>query len=356
MTTRHFLFSGALAALLFTGAGCISINSGTTGSGAADGGIFKSGNKGDNWVQKVAVPTVTGEKRNIAGVSVVTIVQDPQDVNALYIGTEANGMFYTYDGGESWMQSVQVSRGRIPAVGIDAKNKCAVYVAVDNKIVKTTDCSRTWVTPYTDTRSDALTTALAVDAYNPRIVWAGNSKGDVLKSTDGGESWVNAKHFNGPIVEIAISAADTRHVYVGTKNNGIWRSDDGGANWKELTPGYQQFAGSNEFFDLALGVSDPRLVIFASKHGLLRSTDGGDTWQSIDLLTPPGTTLIYSVAIDPKDVNTIYYGTATTFYRTTNGGANWVPKKLPTSRTATSLHVDSMNSNMLYMGVTRFKQ
>ncbi|MBI4458311.1 hypothetical protein HY633_05090 [Candidatus Uhrbacteria bacterium] len=345
-----------VGSLLFIGAGCVSFGGGTTSNTQSDGGIFKSADKGENWAQKTAIATTTGERKSINQVSVSAIVQDPQDSKALYVGTAANGMYYTYDGGDSWLQPVQLSRGRIPGMAVDPKDKCRVYVASENKVLKTDDCSRTWAVKYFDTRVDKVITAVAVDGFNPMIVWAANNAGDVLKSADGGQSWANVKHFDSQVLKLLVNAGDSRRVLVGTKGAGVWRTDDGGQNWKDLSPSYRKFAGSMEFADMAMGVSDPKTVVIASKYGLLRSLDAGDTWESIDLVTPPGTTLIFSLAIDPKDVKSIYYGTATTFYKTSNGGANWVPKKLPTSRTATALHVDQQTSSVLYMGVTKFKE
>lgn len=353
---QRLFFASIAGALLFVGAGCISFGSGGAANTAADGGMFKTANKGDAWVQKVAVPTVTGERRSISNVNVVTIVQDPLDPNAIYIGTSDNGMFYSYDGGESWQQPAQLARGRIPSIAIDTKDKCTLYVAVENKLLKSDDCSRSWTTAYLDARVDKLTSAVSVDHFNPKIVWVGNNAGDLLKSSDAGASWTNVHAFQSPILEVAMSSADSRGLFVGTKGNGVWRTGDGGASWSNLSETYQDFAGGMEFFDLALGVSDPNTVIIATKYGLLRSTDGGAKWDDIELLTPPGTTLIYSVAIDPKDTSAIYYGTSTTFYRTPNGGSNWIPKKLPSSRTATAMIVDRSNPDILYMGMTRFKQ
>src|SRR5688572_19958607 len=343
------------ASLLFVGAGCISFGSSNATNAGADGGVFKTGNKGDAWVQKTAIPTTTGEKRAISNANVIFMLQDPGDPNALYIGTADNGMFYTYDGGESWMQSPQLSRGRVPSIAVDSKDKCTVYVAVENKLLKSEDCSRTWTTTYLDSRLDKLSSAVAVDFYNPKIVWVANNAGDLLRSTDAGASWSNVKSFQNPIMKIAMNASDSRHIFIATKASGVWRSDDGGGNWVDMSETYNEFSGSKEFFDMAVGVSDASTIVLATKYGLIRSTDGGVKWDDIELLTPAGTTLIYSVAIDPKDSNNLYYGTSTTFYRSPNGGVNWVPKKLPSTRTATTLLVDRTNPEILYLGLTRFK-
>lgn len=354
---RHF---GALTVvagtLLFVGAGCISFSSGGTANAGSDGGIFKTINKGDAWLAKTAIPTTTGEKKSIGNVNVTTIVQDPEDPNALYIGTTDNGMFYTYDGGESWMQPAQLSRGRIPSIAIDSKDKCTIYAAVENKLLKSDDCSRTWSVTYLDARLDKLTSSVAVDFYNPKVIWVANNSGDLLRSTDAGASWTNVRSFQNPVMKIVMNAADSRKLYVGTKASGVWRTDDGGTSWADMSEAYKEFSGSKDFFDMAAGVSDASTLILATKYGLIRSTDGGVKWNPIELLTPAGTTLIYSVAIDPKDTNNIYYGTSTTFYRSPNAGVNWIPKKLPSTRTATAMLVDRTNQNVLYLGLTRFKQ
>ncbi len=351
----YSLLVAVLTGFVFVGAGCITVGTGGAGTGASDGAVYKSVNKGDSWIQKAAVPTINGQRASISGVSVATIVQDPQDPNALYLGTNENGMFYSYDGGESWMQPSQVSGGRIPSIAVHPRNKCIIYATAENKLLKSDDCSRTWSAPFLDPRTDKRTKAVAIDSYNPTVVWLGLNTGDLLKSSNDGNSWAAVRNFNNDeIMKIMISPSDTRRVYVATKGSGVWRTDDGGLNWIDLSEKYKDFGGAREFGDLAFGVSDPRVIVLASKYGLIRSTDSGDHWDKIDLLTPPGSTAIYSVAVDPKDPNNLYYGTSTTFYRTTNAGLNWVPKKLPTSRTATVLLVDEINSSVLYMGVTKF--
>lgn len=340
------------------GGGCISISTGGGTGGTAtsnDGGVYKSTDRGNGWAQKVAVPAIGGERRSIAGVNVATMVQDPQDPDALYIGTVESGMLFSYDGGETWQQPVQLTRGRIPAIAVHPRDKCTLFVAAENKLLKTEDCSRTFSIIYLDTRQDKLTSAVVVDHADPRVVWIANSGGDVLRSGDGGASWSLSRSFGNPVLRLAMNPADRRRLYAATKSAGIFRTGDGGANWRDMSDRYRTFPGSMEFSDLAVGAAQPQVLVFASRFGLLRSTDGGESWQAVPLLTPPGATQIYSLALDQRDTNVIYYGTSTTFYRSMNGGADWVTRRLPSSRTATVLMVDRANAQNLYMGVTRFR-
>jgi hypothetical protein len=283
------------------------------------------------------------------------MIQDPQDANALYAGTAENGMWFTYDGGTSWYQPAQIKSGRVGSIAVDSKNKCVVYVTSGNRLLKTKDCSRTYESTYVDTRTERVMSTVLVDTFNPNIVWVGNDAGDVLKSDDAGVSWKPVVNLKSGVRRMAFMADDTRRVYIGTIEDGVWRTDDAGVNWINLRDKYKDFRDSKDFYDMAVGISDPKLVIISTKHGLLKSVDRGDTWTSMDLLTPDASALIYSVAIDPKDANNVYYGTSTTFYRSTNGGVNWVPKKLPTTRASTELLVDRANPNVLYMGVLEFK-
>jgi photosystem II stability/assembly factor-like uncharacterized protein len=351
---NRLIFATLVMGLAFVGAGCITVNGGATQT--ADGGVWKSTDRGDTWQQKVAMPTTTGQKASIGGVSVAAIAQDPSDANAIYLGTAENGLYYSYDGGGSWFQPAQLNRGRVPAVAVDPKDKCRVYAAAENKLLKTEDCSRTWAVTYLDTRTERQTVAVLVDHFNPSIIWIANDAGEVLQSKDGGASWASLHAFKSTVVKLVMSPTDSRRVYVATKGAGVWRTDDGGENFTDLAEKYSSITGAKDLYDLVVSVSAPDTLILAAKAGLLRTTDAGEKWEQLNLLTPAGGAVIYSVAVDPKDANVIYYGTVTAFYKTLNGGVNWAPKKLPTSRVATQLLADRANPGVIYMGVTKLKQ
>jgi hypothetical protein len=74
------------------------------------------------------------------------------------------------------------------------------------------------------------------------------------------------------------------------------------------------------------------------------------------LLTAPGSVQIYGFAINPQDDNHIYY-TATannrsTFYRSIDGGANWITKKLPSGQIPTALRIHPEEPDWIYVGFT----
>lgn len=340
-----------LASFSLLGASCITFSA--TG---VDGGIFKSVDKGATWLSKVAVPTVSATKQTIAGVNVNMIAQDPQDSNAVYIGTQANGIYFSYDGGESWQQPKQLSLGNIKDIAVDPKNKCVIYAATANKIFKSEDCSRFWKNIYFETRPEVSITSLVINPANNSMLYAGVSSGEIIRSADYGTSWGIINRFQSGVVKIIMDNHNQKVLYVATKSNGLFKTNDGGNIWLDLNKGLEQYAGSKEYGDLELDRSQMDTLILASRYGLLKSTDGGTTWDALKLLTPPGGVIIYSLALNPQNGQEMYYGTASTLYRSINGGKDWVTKKLPTSRAATVLLVDYKNRNIVYMGATQLQQ
>lgn len=347
---KIFLISFFVSLLILVGAGCVKIE---MGGGGVDGGVFKSIDRGTSWEQKILIPTITGRPQSIGGIDVLTLVFDPQDNRALYLGSKGSGLFYTLDGGESWVSSPTLSRGNVPAVAISPKEKCTIYAGFENKVLRSTDCARTWQIMYFETQLEKLITALAVNPSNHLIVYTGTNTGDIVKSSDGGISWTTVLRAGDYIRGILVAKYNSDIVYVATNGAGIRKTIDGGKKWTELNEGLREYAGSFEYGNLVFDESAQETLVLASHYGLLKSSDGGAAWTPINLLTAPGTTKIYGLVVNPKNGNEILYSTATTFYKTVNGGMNWITKKLPSRRVGRIILFDPRDSDVVYMGVWR---
>jgi photosystem II stability/assembly factor-like uncharacterized protein len=339
----------ASSALLLLGAGCVQVKSG--GTAGNDGGVFRSADRGVSWQQKSAVASV-GAPKSIGGLNITAISFDPTDSKAVYAGTPDRGLFFSYDGAESWQHASALGLVGVSAVAVSPADKCLLFVGTGRRVVRSEDCGRSWKDAYFDARQDAFVTDMAVDFFNPAVVYAATNKGDFLRSGDNGDSWASVKRFEAEIRQFLMSASDSRVIYVVTRNKGIWKTADGGANWTDLSPNFGKFAGALDNVILAEDVASAGSLLAASNHGLLRSTDGGAVWAAVPLLTPPGSTVIYSLTVNPRDSKAIAYGTINTLYRTVDGGGKWITTKLPTSRAATRLVNDPTQDGVMYMGTT----
>lgn len=138
------------------------------------------------------------------------------------------------------------------------------------------------------------------------------------------------------------------------------RSKDAGATWVSLKDTMKDYSKSLEFRRFLAHPEVPGRLYWISTYGILVSSDSGDSWDSIDLITPPGSTHIFGFYVSPKDVNQIYY-TATinnrsTFYKTVDGGTNWITGKLPSDQLPSILYISPEKEDVLYLGFTKISQ
>ncbi|MDP2693068.1 MAG: hypothetical protein Q8O88_05515 [bacterium] len=360
---RTLLYIGLLSLVfLITGAGCVSFG-GTTESASPIGpaGMFLSVDKGESWKQISLLPTSNGVK-NISTVDVYKIFTDPQDTAALYWATPDNGFFYSYNEGTSWQQPAgDLQKGAVYSIAVDPKNKCEIYVSNGNKILKTNDCNRSWSELYRDSRPDARIVSVAVNPYTPNQILAVLNNGDLIESTDNGKSWhTGARFAKTELVEIIPDKLQKDVFYIITKSMGMMRSTDAGANWKQLTEPMKDYPKALAFRRFVVHPEVLGKLYWISSYGILMSSDSGDSWEPIDLITPPGTTLIYGFYVSPKNVDEIYYtatvGDRSTFYKTVDGGKNWITSKLPSNQLPSILYIHPDKEEVLYLGFTNIPQ
>lgn len=350
------IFSALFIFLMLGGAGCISISSGDGNSTSGPAGMFISTNRGDVWTQISAWPTLDGVK-SISNASVYRLTEDPNDNKAMYLATRESGMFYSYDDGKSWRHAEgALSSGFVYSIAVHPQDKCIIYATDGNKIYRTSDCSRSWQEVYRESRSDVRVVSIDFSHIAPYKVFAAESNGDLLQSFDSSESWSVLKRFKTNVAHVVTHPKDNNLVYVITKSSGIYRSNDGGENWTSLGEKMKGFSGAKEYRRHYVNLINPNKIYWVSTYGILVSEDAGDSWNEISLLTPPGSADIYGFAVNSKNDKEIYY-TATisnrsTFYKSQDGGINWITKKLPSGQIPTVLRVHPDHADWIYLGFT----
>ena len=346
---RNFL---PLAALALFGAGCILSTGPATGP---DGGVWKTADGGTTWSNLKALVVGTQVTAAVDTTQILQVAFDPQDNNTVYLATVANGLLYSLNAGASWQYPSGdiMNNGRIGAIAVDPKDKCTVYAAKANVIYETTDCGRDWKQIFFDPRVDVAFTQLVVDWYNPTSLWSGTSAGDVFHSQDSGATWqISQREDGSAIVTIALDPRDSRTVYAATYGAGLIKTTDGGNTWTQI---YKQFpdlmaSDAKRAIQLVIDPVTANTIYEVSKYGILKSTDGGDTWTALKLTSPPESVAIKAMAIDPKDDQNIVYTGVGVLQFTSDGGNTWKPEKLPTTQSGNTIMYDPVNSKVLYLG------
>jgi photosystem II stability/assembly factor-like uncharacterized protein len=349
MKKNFFIFLLTAVVLVTTGAGCSWFGNKKSVDISKNGGIYKSTDSGATWLQITAFPTAKGVG-NIGTTKINTMIIDPQDHAALYVGTPETGLLFSYNSGASWQspQDTQLQSGSVTSVAVDYKDMCMFYVAMGSRLYKTETCGRKFIKSYEETRSEITAKRVLVDWYNEGVVYLGLSNGDIMKSSDAGATWTKIKSLNKTITSMVISNGDSRIILIGT-SSGLWRTTDGGATWLDETDGLEKFKNGENIFKIVQDKNGSTFLL-ASEYGLLRSSDGGDNWGSIKLLTSPNQVTVYGLTIDPNDPNIIYYATDDIFYKSIDGGANWNIQKLTGGWAPSFIYIDSEEPSTLYMG------
>lgn len=130
---------------------------------------------------------------------------------------------------------------------------------------------------------------LAADPHDENVVYAGTQGNGLLRSVDRGRTWQAAGLSGQVIKSIAFSRAEPGVIYAGAKPPYIFVSRDGGQSWRELEsfrqmrqPSWKTPAEPGDPYVQGLAVSptDPGVIVAGIEYGaMLRSADGGHTWQ-----------------------------------------------------------------------------
>ncbi|MFA5023533.1 MAG: hypothetical protein WC523_01060 [Patescibacteria group bacterium] len=366
-----FVLLGALA--LLTTACSISTTSSVTPSGTTadkDSSIFLSTDRGDTWRVTTAVSNANGRVQNINDVNVNLMTMDPSDSLAIYLASFDRGLFYTYNVTNGWNEVGGLPKATINDVKVDPKNKCNLYAAISNRVYRSVDCARSWTQVYFDNNTGVNVTTIGIDQYNPKNIYIGTSRGEIIKSIDSGESWRTIQRMEEGINRLIISPLDSRLIFIATAKNRIFsftsntntnpaNSEDVEANfivedWTDLNDILSEYNLGVSFKDLVVCQKDGAMFI-ATEKLILRSKDNGFGWENIKLIQPDKEAVINAIAVNPQNSSDLYYVTNTTFFRSSDGGTTWTTKKLPTKRAGRELLIDFDNPNVIYLGTIKLK-
>jgi photosystem II stability/assembly factor-like uncharacterized protein len=199
---------------------------------------------------------------------------------------------------------------------------------VSEGIRRTTDGGDSWerVAPDIDDR----VTALTVCPHDPDRVWAGTEPSAVYRSEDGGETWAerpgltdlpSADEWSFPprphthhVRWIEVDPRDPDRLYVAIEAGALVRSTDGGETWLERPEG-----GRRDNHTLATHPDAPERVYSAAGDGYAESTDGGETWH--EAMEGLDHRYCWSVAVDPADPGLRVMSAASGAYRAHRPGS-----------------------------------
>jgi len=160
---------------------------------------------------------------------------------------------------------------------------------------------------------------------NSNIVFFVTDTSQVWKSTDGGNAWRMKHKGFGPNggASVAVDPNNENNILVAGNTmssatapsdaaKGIYRTTNGGDNWS-LVKSVSFVRPDSDKTGVLFAYAGNTIYVGTYKDGLMKSTDGGDTWTGV-LKSGGGTVLsgtyIYDVKVHPTDTTILYLATA----------------------------------------------
>ena len=205
-----------------------------------------------------------------------------------------------------------------------------LYAATGDGFARLDEAGETWTVELALSGSGAQ--CLAVDPADPETVFVGLRADGVRRSVDGGRTWTDCKLPDPAVFSLAVSAADGA-VYAGTEPSRLFRSDDGGESWSELDALLELPSQPSWSFPprpwtshvrwIAPSPHDPGLLLVGIElGGLMRSSDGGQSWQDH---RPGAQRDVHSLAWHPHTPGRAYEAGGGGAAFSTDAGENWQP-------------------------------
>jgi photosystem II stability/assembly factor-like uncharacterized protein len=230
----------------------------------------------------------------------------------------ASGLFRTANGGATWIRLDAAPSG---ATSIAYGGPSALYVAAAGGVFKSDDAGDSWDPTALAAPLISYVTTPPGDALS---VWAWT--GDTLqKSQNGGASWDPVTlPTTGTVEVLGFDPGDPAVVYAVLSPAAILRSPDGGTSWDDIDDISEDFATVWPFTSIAVDAGNPA-TLYVGTHGraIVKSSDTGASWRSLGVDVGP----VRLLAVHPLRPRTLFVRTITAFFRSTDGGTTW--KALP---------------------------
>lgn len=198
---------------------------------------------------------------------------------------------------------------------------------------------------------------IAVDPSNPATIYVGTPAGGIWKSLNYGATWAPLSDELPQIgvSGIAIDPTNSNIIYIATGDRdasdtysvGILKSTNGGATWN--TTGLSFTGTSNFAGDIIIHPTNNQIVLCATSSGVYRTLNGGSTW----VVEQTGDFSQGSLRFKPSDPSVIYATSNNKFYKSTNAGDTFanITSGLATSATTSRMLLDITPANENYVYV-----
>jgi len=294
-------------------------------------------------------------------VTAIDVVES--DVNTIYIGTAAGGVWKSVNAGLTWdpvfdkedvasigALAINQSNPKILWVGTGESN-VRNSVSIGAGVFRSMDAGKTW--DKVGLVDSEHITRIALNPIDPNVayvaalgkLWGPNSERGIYKTVDGGKTWKKILYINEDTGggDIVMDRENPEKLYAsmwqlrrqpwffesGGPGSGIYISDDGGESWDRKTAAAGLPEGNLGRITFTTFRGDADIIyafVEAKKSAIVRSDDGGRSWVKVNQDYNVAVRPFYfgEIVVDPIDPDRIY-NMSNGINVSVDGGRTFVP-------------------------------
>jgi photosystem II stability/assembly factor-like uncharacterized protein len=265
---------------------------------------------------------------------------NPSAPSHVYVGAARSspktlgGIFRRAAGDDRW---THLTKGlpdvtQVQAITIHPTNPDVVYLGTRGGPYRSSDRGERWERlGFPDDGTEVW--SILVHPANPRILYAGTSPVGVYRSDDGGDTWrrlpkaaqlerVKMKSFVCRVMRLVADPVRPNELYAALEVGGVMRSLDGGETWDDCSSDLLKLAelphlksridsdshleGMLDGHAVCVSAARPGTVFLAVRMGLFQSADRGASWQNMDIGRFSPLTYSRDILVSPHDPRDLY--------------------------------------------------
>ena len=196
--------------------------------------------------------TWTDRGRTLDGHHISSIIIEPRR-RGVFAGAHSGGLFFSANGGETWERRMSgITEEHVFSLGYAHEgDRIVLYAGTEPAaLFRSEDYGASWteLPGVRASKTDAWSfpgpphlahvKTMTIDPRDPRVIYAGVEQGDLLKTTDAGQTWRRLDEYSKPtdwtyrdIHLVTVHPENSNEVYM-TTGMGMYLSVDAGETWK----------------------------------------------------------------------------------------------------------------------------
>lgn len=205
-----------------------------------------------------------------------------------------------------------------------------VYVAARKGLFASNDAGATW--SKLDAPEDVQYWSFLIDPENPERMFAGTSPPGIVRSEDGGKTWVKSecefteryeiKFGASRMMKLAFHPTDKNIMYGAAEIQGMFASTDGGKTWARANEGIDYLSRQPHLKNTELTTDDtegmydahavvttpaaPDSVFYICRMGVFESNDLGKTMRDLEVGKQAPFKYTRDLRVNPEDPKKLY--------------------------------------------------